>query len=68
VFPQFELRINAVVGVEAGIVIVNALEVLSEPKSNTAIERFALLELYIKAHLAVNVAAQTTLLKPTYAV
>jgi hypothetical protein len=67
--PQFELRINAVVAVACGIVIVNVVELdLSEPKSSTAIARFDLLELYIKAHLAVNAEVQEILLNPTYAV
>jgi phage-related holin len=63
---QFELLINAVVDVFAGIVIKNVVvDVLSEPKSMTATDLFPLLELYIKAHLAVKVAVQDTLSNPT---
>jgi uncharacterized membrane protein len=43
---QFELLISAVVEVLEGIVIVNVVvDVLSDPKSSTAIDRFALVTL-----------------------
>jgi hypothetical protein len=66
---QFELLINAVVDVLAGIVIKNVVvDVLSAPKSSTATDLFPWVTLYIKAHRAVRAAVHDTLSKPTYAV
>ena len=45
VSPQFELRISAVVGPLDGMTTTKSAEDLSDPKSNTAIDLFALLEL-----------------------
>jgi hypothetical protein len=64
-----ELRINAAVAVLAGIVIVKLEDVLSEPKSNTAIDGLPITEsLYIKAQRAVTDALNTTSAKSTKAV
>jgi hypothetical protein len=56
---------RAVVAVFCGMVIVKLADVLSEPKSRTAIDRLALLALYIKAQRAVTAAPNATLLKLT---
>jgi hypothetical protein len=63
-------RIKAVVAVFPGMVTVNVLvQVLSEPKSKTAIDRFALLVLYNNAHRVVKAAGtHKTLLNVTQAV
>lgn len=57
------------VEVFVGIVIVNvAVDVLSEPKSKTAIDLLPLDTLYIRAHRAVKAEVQDTLFQLTYAV
>ena len=63
---QFELLISAVVEVLAGIVIVKVVvDVLSDPKSITAMDLLPCEALYIKAQRAVIAAVQDVFAKFT---